>query len=369
MQQGGPPEARRSASALNAVHAFLVSPKLAIALLVVVLACCLVGVTVVHGERAGQLIFGTLWFNALLVLLAISSAVTFFSRIWKRKLTLLSVGMIAFHVSFAALLGGIVYHRMFYFDGLLRLTEGETLPNGRLESYDRIDMGRFFTPDRLKGETTLVRMHVDYKVDGKNKRAAYELALSDGEAVAHQTIWITEYLDFRGTRFFCQKEGYSVLLVMKDKQGREIYGAHVPLQSLEQKENKFVYVSGTPRGIAPFPFPPPPDQPRAEVAMLYRPSEVAQRQGEVTFSVLPLDAKGEVAGEEREGRAVVGAWWDAGDFVLAPQEIRYWVGINVRHDPGMTVILGSLVIGALGMSLVMIARIRQGARKHGVAST
>jgi hypothetical protein len=348
---------------LHEAYSLLVSPKLAIGLLVVVLACCVVGVTFVRGARAGQLIFATLWFNGLLVLLAVSSASAFFSRVWKRKLTLLSAGMILFHLSFAAMLGGIVYNRLFFFDGLLRVTEGETVPNGALESYDRIDQGRFFDLSELRGETTLVKMHVNYKVDGENKRAAYEVALSDGDALVRQIMYVTQHLDFEGIRFFCQKEGYSVLLVASDGQGREIYGAHVPLQSLRQPDRKFLYAAGTAEGIAPFPFPPPPEHPLAEVQMSYRPSTVAEREGEVTFQVLSLESAGAPAAE-REGRTVVGGRFDAGKFTLEPREIRYWVGINVRHDPGYFVILASLCLGATGMTLTFVARLRQGAARR-----
>jgi hypothetical protein len=364
MRASGLPGARRPGGWLDEAYAFLVSPKLAIALLVVVLACCVLGVTVVRGIRAGELIFGTLWFNALLVLLAVSSAAAFFSRTWKRKLTLASAGMILFHVSFAAMLGGIVYNRLFFFDGALRLTEGETLPNGRLESYDRIDHGRFFDFSRLRGETTLVKMHVNYRVNGENKRAAYEVAVSDGDALVHRIIWIARHLDFDGVRFFCEKEGYSVLLVASDKQGREIFGAHVPLQSLRQPNGSVLYATGTATGAQPFTFPPPPNPPLAELQFSYRPSTVVEREGEVTFQVSPVDPTG-APGAERAGRVVVGGGFDAGEFTLTPREIRYWVGMNVRVDPGVTIILTSLCLGLAGMIMILVARVRQGAaRRH-----
>src|SRR5512138_3011950 len=109
------PSAGRGQGHVGRAYAFLVSPRLAIALLVGVLACCVVGVTVYRGERAWQLIFSTLWFNGLLVLLAISSAAAFFTRIWRRKLTLVSAGMILFHLSFVGVLAGAVYNSLFHF--------------------------------------------------------------------------------------------------------------------------------------------------------------------------------------------------------------------------------------------------------------
>jgi hypothetical protein len=347
----------------------LTSPRLAIALLVTVLACCVVGVTVFRGARAWELIFSTLWFNGLLVLLALSSAAAFFTRIWRRKLTLVSVGMIVFHVSFAAVLGGTVYNSLFFFRGVLRLTEGETLPNGDLESYDDVERGRFFDLGRLRGETTLLRVHTGYQVDGQDKRAAYDVLVKDGQRREQDTIYVTRHLDFEGVRYFPSKEGYSVLVVMSGKDGREIYGGHVPLQSLKQADGGFLYTTGTataPGGLA---FPAPPEHPRCELQVSYRPSRSAERGGDVAFHVSTGTHGG--APEERSGHVPVGGQFDAGDFTLAPREIRYWVGMSVRYDPGLNVVLASLCLGFVGMVLTFAGRLRQGgaARRATTGST
>lgn len=359
---------RSPASALlHRVYAFLVSPRLAIALLVIVLACCVAGVTFVRGARAGQLIFATVWFNALLVLLALSSGAAFFTRIWKRKLTLVSAGMILFHLSFVALLGGIVYNQLFFFRGVLRLTEGETLPNSEVASYDQVEAGRFFDPARLRGETTLVRMHRDFQLDGEEKRAAYEIAVSDGETRVRKLIYVTEYLDFEGIRYFCSKEGYSVLLTLSAKGGPELYGAHIPLQSYAKADGTYKYATGNASTEVAFTFPPPPEQARADVHLEYRPSTVKDRDGEVTLTVTPL-AGAASHPQERVGRVVVGAPFDVEDLSLTPKEIRYWVGMDVRHDPGLALILGSLCFGLGGMALILVGRVRQGTtRRRAVA--
>lgn len=345
---------------LRRAYDLLTSAKLALALLIAILGCCLAGVTVVRGARAWELIFSTLWFNGLLLLLAVSSAAAFFSRTWKRKLTMVQVGMILFHVSFAAMLGGIVFNMLFHFDGVLRLTEGETLPNGRLESYDTVEKGRFFDPSRLGGETTLFEMHWNYRVGGQRKGSGYEIGIDGGGGSrTRAVIYVTEYLNHDGVRFFCAKEGYSVLLVMSGKDGAEIYGAHVPLQSFAQADGSYLYATGTSRGAATFPFPPPPDHPRASIFMSYRPNTVKERAGEVTFQIPSADAHG-ASSPERKGRVAVGEAFDAGEFTLTPREVRYWVGMNVRYDPGLPVILASLCAGLGGMLLTFVGRIRQG---------
>jgi cytochrome c biogenesis protein ResB len=324
-------------------------------------------VTVFRGARAGPLIFSTLWFNALLVLLAISSATAFFSRIWRRKLTLVSAGMILFHLCFAAMLGGIAWNRLFFFEGLLRMTEGETLPNGRLESYDRFVKGRFFDVARLRGETTLLKMHRDFKVEGANKRAAYEIAIDDGATRSRSVIYVAEYLDFEGVRFFCSMEGYSLLLVIADEEGRERFGAFVPLQSLKQRDGTVLYASAKKMDAPPFPFPPPPAPPLAGVQLGFRPNTVADRAGDVTIEVWGVGPNGELLEASRKGTVAVGQPFDAGDYALTAREVRYWVGMNVRYDPGLPVVLSSLCLGLAGMALTFVGRVRQGGARRRAA--
>jgi cytochrome c biogenesis protein ResB len=298
----------------------------------------------------------------------VSSGTAFFSRIWKRKLTLVSAGMIVFHLSFVTLLGGIVYNRLFFFQGILRLTEGETLPNGDPQSYDFVNHGRFFDFARLRGATTLVRLHRDYQVDGGNKRSAYEIAVGDEVPRRRSIIYVTEYLDHDGVRYFCLKEGYSLLVVLAEKGGKEIFGAHVPLQSYKQEDKTFRYASGTSKEETPFAFPPPPNDPRAGVHISFRPSAVKDREGEITFRVAPL-------GPDREplpfhdGRVVVGAPFEAGGLSFTVPEVRYWVGIDVRRDPGLTLILGSLCGGMAGMAMIFAGRVRQGGARRRAATT
>lgn len=354
--------------------AVISSPRLAIALLVAVLACCLVGVTVFTGERAWALIFDTLWFNGLLVLLALSSGVTFLARTWGRKLTLISVGMILFHVSFMALLGGVVFNSLFHFKGVLRLTEGETLPNGEASSYDTVEVGRLFDFARLGGETTLLKMHRDYKVDGQDKRAAYEIAVGDGEGRATATIYMTQNLDHRGVRYLVSKEGYSLGVVLHDRQGRELYAAMVPLQSIPMGKEAFLYTTGSAREPGSFPFPPPPDRPALLLQVGYVPDREQDRAGQVEFFTWPVGEAGAgpggATGKDHQavpgasepaatGKVPVGGTFEAGAHRLEAREVRYWVGMTVRHDPGLTVILTSLWAGLAGMTMTFIGRIRQ----------
>jgi len=341
------------------IYDFLASAKLAMFLLVVILICCLLGTTVIRDEKAWQIIFSTVWFNGLLVLLVVNVACCFFGRIWGRRVTMISLGMILFHLSFVAMFAGIVYNSLFYFRGTIRLTEGETLPSGDPQSYDFINQGRFFSFSKLKGETSLIKMHTGYQADGKDKRAAYEIAVGYGPARQQGIIYVTRHLDFRGFKYFPDMEGYSLLTVLSDHAGRELYGAHLPLQSLKKSDDVYHYTTGRKDGPVALPFPQGSAQPYFSLNVSYKPDPKKERAGEAHFLVYPL-AKGPESSDlkpQYEGTAAIGSPFRAGDYLLSVKEVRYWTAIAVRYEPGQPIILTSLWVGLFGVTLTTVARI------------
>jgi hypothetical protein len=348
------------------IYDFLASARLAMALLVAILGSCVAGVTIWRGVRAGELIFSSLWFNGLLILLVVNVACCFFGRIWGRKVTLVSFGMILFHLSFVAIFCAIVYNSLFFFEGTIRLTEGETLPNADPQSYDEMRKGRFFTFTRLRGETTLIRMHRGYRIKGDDKRAAYEIAVGEGGEKKQGIIYLTQNLTYRGFSYFPDKEGYSILTVVSDKEGKELYGAHIPLQSLKRKNDTFLYTTGTKEGPVSFPFPQEPAKPLFGLQLAYRPDPQKERGGEAYFQLWPLD-KQNVPQEDKvvaEGKAAIGAQIDVGSYHLSPREVRYWVCMVVRYAPGKPIVLASLWVGLAGMVITTVGRIRRVGRKR-----
>ncbi len=384
------------------IYRFFSSVRLAMTLLIAILACCFIGVTIFRGERAWTVIFSTLWFNWLLILLVVNVACCFFPRMWGRRLTLVSLGMILFHLSFVFMLSGIIYNSLFYFRGNIRLTEGETLASGELQSYDSTDRGRLFKLSRLKGETKLIKMHTGFKVDGVDKRAAYEISVGEGGLNKQEIIYITKHLEYKGFRYFNDREGYSILAILYDKQGRELYGAHIPLQSRKQKDESYLYTTGTKDGPGSFSFPPDPMKPLFGLQVVYLPSKLKDRSGAAMFKIWPLPkvAKQEpevstdrgqgqqtdmpnphddmqqaemsnahsdgkqpgavMAGKLlAEGKGLIGEKIRVGDYYLEAREIRYWVGMRVVYEPGQPIILASMWAGLAGIIIAFIGRMRK----------
>jgi hypothetical protein len=357
-------QGKRTLSFFGHSYAFLASVKLALALLIAILVCCIIGVTIYRGTRAGEMIFGTLWFNGMLVLLVVNVAFSFFGRIWGRKVTLISLGMILFHLSFVAMLIGIIYNSLFFFRGSIRLTEGETLPSGVLESYDYAEYGTFFDIEKLKGETSLIKMHTGYQAEGADRRAAYEISVGEGATKKQDVIYITKSMDHNGVQYYNDKEGFSVAIVLSDKQGKELYGALVPLQSFQRKnagaDAGYFYMTGSKDGPGSFPFPQEKLQPLFLLQVNYVPSPLKQLNGEAMLQVWPL-ASESLQPEKRiaSGTVPIGGKLRAGDHYLEAREVRYWVGMTVRYEPGKPIVLGSLWVCLGGMVITFIGRMRR----------
>lgn len=336
---------------IRRVYELLASARLAMALLIVILLCCIVGVTVWREAEAGRMVFATLWFNGLLVLLVVNVACCFFGRIWGRRITIISFGMILFHLSFVAVFLGIVFNSLFFFRGIIRLTEGESLVSDDPASYDSIDKGRFFSFGRLKGMTTLVKMHTGFNVDGKDKRVAYEIAVGQPGSGSRGMVYITNKLEHGGVSYFREKEGFSPLVELLDRQGRLQYAAFLPLQSFKKGENSYLYSTGTRSSPAAILFSQPPETPRFAIQLVYLPSKLKERRGEAEFRLYPLDREGSPSGDKpfAEGKAAVGETFDAGEYRLSVKEVRYWSAMLARYEPGKPIILTSLWVGLVGM--------------------
>jgi hypothetical protein len=340
------------------LYDFFASAKLALALLIVILLVCILSATFLSGEKAVKYVFSSFWFNSLLILLVINIACCFSGRILRRRLTIVSFGMILFHISFVTLLLGVVYNSLFYFRGTIRLTEGETLRSGDVNSYDKFEHGRFFSFLRVRGETGLITVHHNYKVGAENKRAAYEIAVGEGGAKKNGIIYVTHNLAHKGFTYYPDAEGYSLFVMLADASGKDIYGAHIPLQSLKQKNGSVVYATGSKEGASPFPFPQQHIQPFMGLLLGFVPSAALDRTGRVDYKAYPLVGDDFKIGDEPilEGHVKSGESFSAFNHGFAVREVRYWVTMTVRHEPGKPIVLASLCVCLLGMTITATVR-------------
>ena len=86
-----------------------------------------------------------------------------------------------------------------------------------------------------------------------------------------------------------------------------------------------------------------------------------ERGGEALFTMGQLNEK--APGPEKhhhgEGKVPIGSRIEVGDYNLAAQEVRYWVGMTVRYEPGKPIVLASLWLCLGGMIITFIVRIKR----------
>ncbi|KAF0143340.1 MAG: hypothetical protein FD156_2701 [Nitrospirae bacterium] len=350
---------------LNKLFGLLWSTRVALVLLVLILFSCIVGASL-PAAIGREAVFSSLWFNFLLVLLIVNIVFCIFKRI--RILRLSLIGTTIFHLSLVLLFAGVVYDQLFFFEGAIRLTEGETLSCAERASYDWVRKGRFFKIPKLEdlGKIYLDKLHPSHFSEGRDWGAAYEISVGrDFQSKTKKNIYVNHPLKFKGFEFYRDKEGYSPLFVLRDSSEKVIHGHYAPLQSIEQSDGTYIYRSGNAVAPGSFDFPQTPGFPPVfKLQTTYYPDKGKQRAGEVLFKVWPLVRKKDSEGQEEKelfnGRAELGKLVKVGEFFLSMDEVRYWTSIKVIYRPGLTIIFSSFWLGLGGITLSVILKMAKG---------
>ena len=350
---------------LRKVFDSLRSKTLALALMIAILISAVIGTAILPEQAGRTLVFDSLWFNTLLILLTLNTACCFVSRI-RRGWDLVSAGMILFHLSFVAIFVGIVIDSLFYYKGVMRLTEGESVEMSDANAYDEEYWGRFFDHSAMRGGVTFHRMHTDYREDGLKKGPANEISIVDGDRRVRDIIYPTRHLTFNGFKFFRGTDGFSPLFVLYDRRGREIYGAYTALQSFQQKDKSFVYATGTKKdGPGSAEFPQMPGMPPLfKIQFIYHLPKLRGGFSEASFKVWEYDkaARNGQGALVYEGRASMGEKISFRGYSLSMNEVRYWASMDVLYNPGQPIVLVSLWVSMSGIVMTFIGRRRRGGK-------
>lgn len=351
---------------LNKIFGLFWSTRVALVLLVLIFLSCVVGASLPHASGK-EIVFSSLWFNLLLVLLIVNIVFCIFKRIKILRLSL--IGTTIFHSGLILLFAGVVYDQLFFFKGVIRLTEGETLSCAERESYDLVKKGRFFKIPKLKdlGEIYFHKLHLSHFAEGRDWGAAYEIAVGeDVQQGRKKIIYVNHPLKYKGFEFYRDKEGFSPLFVLRDRWGRVLYGAYAPLQSIMQKDGTYLYRSGSAIAPGSFNFPEDPQLPTIfRLQTTYYPDQKKKRAGEVFFQVWQ-SSPGHITKGGKElfkGKAALGERVKAGDFFLSMEEVRYWTSMNVNYHPGLVIIFSSFWIVCGGAILTIIFKMAKVGRK------
>jgi hypothetical protein len=163
-------------------------------------------------------------------------------------------------------------------------------------------------------------------------------------------------LRYKGFEVYRDKEGYSPLFVLRDKDGKVFHGAYFPLQSIRQKDGTYFYRSGTADAPGSFHFPQDPDIPPIyRLQTTYYPDKKKDRAGEVFFRAWQFDP-GKGQGELFKGKVAFKEMVNLGDFFLSMDEVRYWASMKLIYRPGVPIIFGSFWVIFVGVTINVIIK-------------
>ncbi len=260
----------------------------------------------------------------------------------------------------------------FFFEGAIRLTEGETLSCSERASYDQVKKGRFFQVSKLKelGDLYFHKLHAPYVEEDKARGAANEIAVGeDVQEGNRRIIYVTRPLKHKGFEFYRNNnDGYSPLFVLRNRQGKVLYGAYAPLQSIHQNDGTYLYRSGTTEAPGSFNFPQDPRfSPVLSLQTIYYPDKTRKAAGEVFFQVWKVKPHSQGSSEELfNGKAALGERVKAGDYMLSMDEVRYWTSMNVIYHPGLDMIFLSFWITFGGLILNLVIKTARRREEEGI---
>jgi hypothetical protein len=195
--------------------------------------------------------------------------------------------------------------------------------------------------------------------DGKERGVANEIAVGDDvQSGRKRILYVTRPLKYKEFEFYRnEKDGYSPLFVLRDRQGMVLWGDFAPLQSIELKDGTYLYRSGSAAVPGSFNFPRNTAVPTVfKLQTVYHPDKIKKRSGEVSFQIWGIKPHTQESSEELfNGKVKFGERVKAGNYMLSMDEVRYWTSMNVIYRPGLGMIFGSfwIVFGGLILNLIL----------------
>jgi cytochrome c biogenesis protein ResB len=216
---------------------------------------------------------------------------------------------------------------------------------------------------------------MNYAAEGKERGVANEIVMGEEDFKwwKKRMVYVNHSLKYKGFEFYRdEKDGYSPLFVLRDKQGKVSGGSYAPLQSIKQQDGTYFYRSGSATALDGFYFPQYPDRPPVlKIQTVYYPDKTKKMTGEVSFQVWGLKSGSQESSPESSemlfnGKAAFGERVKAGDYFLSMDEVRYWTSMNVIHRPGLPLIFGSFWVGLGGLVLNIVLKTIYPVRENGV---
>jgi hypothetical protein len=236
---------------------------------------------------------------------------------------------LAFHLSFFLVAAGGVTSFLTRFEGNVDLGEGETY-TGRLDQYAAPPrLPRVGAPPEIPFVVESVRPEVEGKVP-----VAITVLVRDA-ALRQHAIEVNGPWKEGDTAFVFKNLGIAPLLVVRDPEGREVFGGYLRLDVLQGKTQDFKLLGQT--FTAEF-FPDHLEENGVETT----------RSQELRDPVLRLTVTAR-SGKQVRASLRPGQSMQLGPYTLTFAAFRYWVRIYVRSERGLGLVWLGFALGALAL--------------------
>ncbi|HDL01766.1 MAG TPA: hypothetical protein ENH23_05995 [candidate division Zixibacteria bacterium] len=148
------------------------------------------------------------------------------------------LGSIIFHLSLVLLLFSVVLNYLYKFEGILALTEGQSIVENR-DDYTRAYQGPFYSEEYGRFKIKHIAYYPAYLINDK-KTSASEISLQDSPNAPETTVVVTTNNPFvyNGLEFHYElQHGYSPEVIVIDSTGKTIFKRFIRLAIQRSKEN------------------------------------------------------------------------------------------------------------------------------------
>ncbi len=148
------------------------------------------------------------------------------------------LGSIIFHLSLVFLLIGVVLNYLYKFEGVLALTEGQSIVENS-NDYTRIYQGPFYSEEYGRFKIKHIAYHPTYIINEKEASAS-EILLQDSPNAPETTVVLTTNYPFtyNGLEFHYElQNGYSPEVIVIDSTGKTIFKRFIRLAIQRSKDN------------------------------------------------------------------------------------------------------------------------------------
>lgn len=251
-------------------------------------------------------------------------------------------GSLFFHFALLVVIMGALVSSFYTMRGRILLTEGQSIEEAH-KNYMLIEEGPFFKERHQEFQIRLDKFYPEY-IGTQIKMPGSKLTIINGNnEVKKQIVYVNHPLYYKGfTVYQRSKYGFSPLLVIRSKQGKEIWKAYMALATREE-EGVVGY-----RDVITFPY-----GMRAQIE--FYPKESSSHGGSALRLQLTENGNQLFSGILRLGDKVFFR-----DNYLEFAGLRHWTTFNISKDPGLPVIWAGTwlaVFGLLARSLFVRKRL------------